>query len=70
MTGVQTCALPISIAVVAEGVKPVPPCGACRQVMAEFRIPHILLANLADQVREMTLSELLPDAFSDEDLKL
>ncbi len=60
----------LAIAVVAEGVKPVTPCGACRQVIAEFRIPHILLANLADQVREMTLSELLPDAFSDEDLKL
>ena len=58
----------LAIAVVAEGVNPVPPCGACRQVIAEFNIPHILMANLADEVREMTLEELLPGAFSAEDI--
>ena len=60
----------LALAVVAEGTKPVPPCGACRQVVAEFRIPHILMANLADDVKVMTMSEILPDAFSDEDMKL
>ena len=58
----------LAIAVVAEGVNPVPPCGACRQVIAEFNIPHILMANLADEVKEMTLEELLPGAFSAEDI--
>lgn len=58
----------LAIAVVAGGANPVPPCGACRQVIAEFRIPHILMANLAGDVKEMTLSELLPEAFSEEDI--
>lgn len=58
----------LAIAVVAEGATPVTPCGACRQVIAEFRIPHILMANLADDVKEMTLEELLPGAFSAEDI--
>ena len=34
----------------------------------EFNIPHILMANLADEVREMTLEELLPGAFSADDI--
>lgn len=58
----------LALAVVAGGANPVPPCGACRQVIAEFRIPHILMANLAGDVKEMTLSEILPDAFSEEDI--
>ncbi|MBR5909250.1 MAG: cytidine deaminase [Schwartzia sp.] len=58
----------LALAVVAESAQPVPPCGACRQVIAEMRIPHILMANLAGDVKEMTLSELLPDAFSGEDI--
>ena len=59
----------LAIAVVAEGVNPVPPCGACRQVIAEFNIPHILMANLAGDVTEMRLEELLPGAFSKENLE-
>ena len=58
----------LAIAVVAEGAAPVAPCGACRQVIEEFRIPHIVMANLADEVKEMTLGELLPGAFSAEDI--
>ncbi|MCR5031147.1 MAG: cytidine deaminase [Selenomonadaceae bacterium] len=58
----------LALAVVAEGPSPVPPCGACRQVIAEFRIPHILMANLADDVKEMTLEEILPEAFTDENM--
>ncbi len=57
----------LALAVVTESSPPATPCGACRQVVAEFRIPHILIANLAGEVKEMTLSELLPDAFSGED---
>ena len=58
----------LAIAVVAESATPVMPCGACRQVIAEFKIPHILMANLEGDVREMTLDMLLPGAFSAEDL--
>ena len=57
----------LALAVMTESSPPATPCGACRQVVAEFRIPRILIANLADEVKEMTLSELLPDAFSGED---
>ena len=60
----------LALAVVAEGAEPVTPCGACRQVIAEFRIPHVLMANLADDVKEMTLQELLPDAFTDESMNV
>ena len=39
------------------------PCGACRQVIAEFNIPHVIMVNLEDEIKEMTLEELIPDAF-------
>lgn len=46
------------------------PCGGCRQVMAEFGLDTIVL--LADGtgklVKETTVKELLPDAFTPEQL--
>lgn len=44
------------------------PCGACRQVLAEFAPQHgaalaVLLADAAGDVRETTLAELFPQAF-------
>lgn len=52
-----------AIAVVADSVQPVTPCGACRQVLAEFSsdLP-ICSANLQDQRFESTVAELLPRA--------
>jgi len=52
-----------AIAVVADSVQPVTPCGACRQVLAEFsaHLP-ICSANLQDQRFESTIAELLPRA--------
>ena len=47
--------------VVADTREPVSPCGACRQVMAEFGIPRVLLANRGGHI-EFTLNELLPRA--------
>lgn len=47
--------------VVADTSEPVSPCGACRQVMAEFGVPHVILANRAGNIG-FTLEELLPRA--------
>ena len=51
------------LAVVADTPQPVAPCGACRQVMAEFGVDIIVLANLAGDVLVYRLEELLPAAF-------
>jgi cytidine deaminase len=50
-----------AVAVVADTGVPISPCGACRQVMAEFGVPRILLANRSERL-EFTLEELLPRA--------
>ena len=59
-----------SLAVVADTEGPVSPCGACRQVIAEFCKPNmpVYLINLKGDVQETTVAELLPGAFSPEDL--
>lgn len=56
-----------AIAVVTENG--VTPCGACRQVLAEFG-PEItvIVADVAGNRRVYTLRELLPDAFTPEHL--
>jgi cytidine deaminase len=51
------------LCVTADTPQPVSPCGACRQVMAEFRIPEISLTNLKGDEKKVTLEELLPYAF-------
>ena len=53
-----------ALCVVGATEEPISPCGACRQVMAEFKIPVIYLANLQGQVKKMTLAQLLPYSFS------
>ena len=47
------------------------PCGACRQVLAEFGLNTVvLLANADGQLlQEMTLADLLPGAFRPQDLR-
>lgn len=50
-----------AIVVVADTRDPVSPCGACRQVMAEFGVPRVLLANRGGRV-EFPLDALLPRA--------
>lgn len=52
-----------AICVVADTEKPVSPCGACRQVMSEFKIKNIILANLQGDIRIYTLEEILPYGF-------
>lgn len=59
------------LAVVADTPRPVSPCGACRQVIAELCPPDmpVLLGNLNGDVQKTTVSELLPGAFTAEDLQ-
>jgi cytidine deaminase len=59
-----------AIAVVADTKRPVPPCGACRQVISELCPPDmpVYLTNLQGDVQELQVKELLPGAFSPEDL--
>ncbi|MEQ2526226.1 cytidine deaminase [Robertmurraya yapensis] len=59
-----------TLAVVADTDRPVPPCGACRQVITELcpKDMKIVLTNLKGDIKELTLEELLPGAFSPEDL--
>lgn len=52
-----------ALAVIAGTEGPCSPCGACRQVMADFKIPRIIMANLRGEVKTASLSELLPFAF-------
>lgn len=58
------------LAVVADTKRPVPPCGACRQVISELcpKDMRVVLTNLNGDVQELTVAELLPGAFSPEDL--
>ena len=51
----------VAVAVVAETAVPISPCGACRQVLAEFAVPRVILANRAERI-EFALTELLPRA--------
>ena len=57
-----------ALAVFADTDGPCAPCGMCRQAISEFHIPRILMGNLKGEVREVTLAELLPFAFSESDL--
>jgi cytidine deaminase len=59
-----------AIAVVGDTEGPVSPCGACRQVIAEFATEEtkIYLANLNGDVKETTISEILPGYFSSKDM--
>lgn len=52
-------------AVISGGSQPVPPCGGCRQKLAEFAGPEVrvTLATTGGAVRTLTVAELLPGAF-------
>lgn len=59
-----------AIAVVAESGQPVPPCGACRQVISEFNPKmRVILGNMRDDVAEYTIDQLLPGAFGPADME-
>ena len=57
-----------ALAVVADTEGPCAPCGACRQVMAEFKIPLIIMGNLLGDIKVVSIEELLPFSFSECDV--
>ena len=46
-----------------------PPCGVCRQVIAEFKIPLIIAGRSEKDYRTFTLVGILPYAFEEDSLK-
>lgn len=60
------CGDVVAIAIAADASSPATPCGACRQVLAEFTAPgaRIVLHNLRDNsTEELAFADLLPRAF-------
>ncbi|MCJ8138898.1 cytidine deaminase [Falsirhodobacter halotolerans] len=53
------------ILVIADAATPVPPCGGCRQKIAEFAGPGamVTLCSTNGAARDMTVADLLPGAF-------
>lgn len=58
-----------AIAVVSSSNEFTPPCGICRQVLAEL-MPEgkIILANHSGEIREYSIEDLLPLSFTKKDL--
>ncbi len=54
----------LALLVTADTPEPVSPCGACRQVMAEFKISNVILTNVQGAYQETTIEALLPDGFT------
>ena len=59
------------IVVVSDGDEPWPPCGMCRQFIAEFAAPNCVVhsLNAGDLVRSWRFEALLPAAFGPEALE-
>ncbi|BBN99224.1 cytidine deaminase [Sporolactobacillus terrae] len=59
-----------AIAVIADSRRPVPPCGACRQVLSELCPSNmrVILANRKGITEVTTVAKLLPGAFESEDM--
>ncbi len=53
-----------AVAVVTDSRKPAAPCGACRQVMAEFGVEVVYLAGVRGVPRTRRFADLLPEAFT------
>ncbi|MBZ0130533.1 MAG: cytidine deaminase [Rhodobacteraceae bacterium] len=54
------------VAVIADGDDPVTPCGGCRQKLAEFAAPDVVvtMSGKGGNSVTMTIADLLPGAFS------
>lgn len=55
----------VEVAVIADSPDPVPPCGGCRQKLAEFgrQDTPVSLGTLEGAILETTIGELLPGRF-------
>ncbi|MEO1152829.1 MAG: cytidine deaminase [Pseudomonadota bacterium] len=53
------------VAVIADSPDPVPPCGGCRQKLAEFAVGDVAvtMATTDGKTRTVTVADLLPGAF-------
>lgn len=60
-----------ALLIVSSTNKPVSPCGACRQVIKEFADGDIEVIMMTESGKEMTMTstELLPGAFTDDDME-
>jgi cytidine deaminase len=56
------------VAIVTDSERPTPPCGACRQALAEFGEELEVVSVGTKQTRQWTIRELLPEAFTPEHL--
>jgi cytidine deaminase len=56
----------VAVAIVVDTETPTPPCGMCRQTMAEFAAPtlEVRCQNLQGRELRTTLKKLLPHAFT------
>lgn len=59
-----------ALAIVSDGVRPVSPCGQCRQVLSELfpKDKPIYLSNDEKNIVTYTITDLLPYSFEKEDL--
>ncbi|MBN2394908.1 MAG: cytidine deaminase [Candidatus Atribacteria bacterium] len=53
-----------ALAIVVDTKNPCSPCGACRQVMAEFSVEmDVIMANLQNEIEIRKVKDLIPDVF-------
>jgi len=53
-----------AVAVIADTTDPIPPCGMCRQVIAEFGSDaEVIMANVTGDSRTSNMRDLLPSVF-------
>lgn len=59
------------VLIIADGKTPITPCGGCRQRLAEFARPEVVvtMVTLAGQQFQKTIGELLPGAFDHKSLQ-
>lgn len=61
----------IEAAVIADSPRPVSPCGGCRQKLAEFGAGDVVIemATTDGASEKITLADLLPGAFTNDDME-